>query len=75
MASQKVIGFKTCPKKHILGQMRKNGSGREILELFRLAIDYGQDLPEPVDVIGLFPAGYKIRCSICGGVVDWHQAK
>ena len=71
------VGFKTCPNRHILGRMRKNGSGQEMLELFRMAIDYGEDMPEQVDVIGIFPVGYQIRCSVpgCGLVVDWHEAK
>lgn len=70
-----LIGFKRCRRGHILGQMRRNGTGIELLELFRQAIDYGQDMPEPVDVIGIFSAGQTIRCSICGGVVDFHQAR
>jgi len=68
------IGFKCCHHEHILGQMCKNGDGVEMLELFRQAIDYGEDVPEPVDVIGIFPVGYKIRCSVCGDVIDWHES-
>ena len=42
-----------------------------MLELFRQAIDYGQDMPEQVDVIAVVTAGHGIRCSVCGGVVDF----
>jgi hypothetical protein len=73
--AQKVIGFKSCKLGHILGMMRKNGSGVELLELYREAIDYGMDVPEQVDVIGVFPVGYRIRCSVCGGIVDWHDGR
>jgi hypothetical protein len=68
----RLIGYRRCGKKHILGIMRQNGNGVEFLELFRQAIDYGEDMPELVDVIGMFPAGFGIRCSICGDVVDFH---
>jgi hypothetical protein len=71
----KNIGFKRCKKMHIIGQMRENGSGIQMLELFRQAIDYGQDIPEQVDVIGVFYAGQSIRCSICGDVVSFHDAR
>jgi len=74
MAKNK-IGLKACKMGHILGQYRQNGDGVEMLELFRQAIDYGQDMPEAVDVIGVFPVGYKIRCSICGGIVEWHDVR
>lgn len=68
------IGYKYCTKKHILGQMRRNGSKQEIFELFRQAVDHGQDLPEEVDVIAVIvgPAPV-VRCSICGEVIAWHQ--
>ena len=69
------IGLKRCPRNHILGQMRRNGDHAEVLELFRQAIDYGEDMPELVDVIGVFTAGQGIRCSICGDIVDFHQAR
>jgi hypothetical protein len=75
MMSNDLIGFKRCENNHILGQMRRNGTGTELLELFRQAIDYDQDMPEAVDVIGIFSAGQTIRCSICGSVVDFHQAR
>jgi len=73
--AKKMIGLKSCAMGHILGKYRTNGDGVEMLELFRLAIDYGQDMPEIVDVIGVFPVGFKIRCSICGGIVDWHDSR
>ena len=73
--SNNLIGNKRCSRGHILGQMRKNGTGTELLELFRQAIDYDQEMPESVDVIGIFSAGQMIRCSICGDVVDFHQAR
>lgn len=72
--AQKVIGYKHCKNRHIIGQMRRDGRGAEVLELFRQAIDHGQDVWEPVDVIGVFSAGYGIRCSICNAVVDFHQS-
>ena len=68
------IGFKRCKNEHILGRMRRNGSGVVMLELFRQAIDYGQDIPEQVDVMGIVYAGEGFRCTICGEVVDFHQA-
>ncbi|HAE59347.1 MAG TPA: hypothetical protein DCG54_07535 [Anaerolineae bacterium] len=70
---QKIIGDKKCSQQHVLGRMLQTNNG-EILELFRLAIDYSADCPEPVDVLGLFPVGYRIRCSICGELVDWHES-
>jgi hypothetical protein len=68
------IGFKRCGRGHILGRMLQNGRGAEYLELFRLAIDYGEDMPELPDVIAVLPAGFDIRCSVCGEVVDFHQS-
>jgi hypothetical protein len=73
--AQNIIGFKRCQKNHLLGQMRADGNGNVMLVLFRQAIDYGEDMPEPVDVIGLFPVGFEIRCSICGGIIDWHESR
>ena len=71
----KLVGYKRCPKKHIIGQMRQNGSKEILLELFRVAIDQGQDVWAEVDVIGVFPIGYSIRCSVCGAIIDWHESK
>lgn len=71
----KLIGYKRCPQKHIIGQMRRNGSKEILLELFRVAIDQGQDVWEAVDVIGVFPIGYNIRCSVCGAIITWHESK
>jgi len=69
------IGFKSCPRKHILGRMRID-DGVEIMELFRQAIDYGQDMPEQVDVIAVIIGRVTgIRCSICGGSIDWNETK
>jgi len=69
------IGLKRCPKKHILGQMRKNGRRQEVFELFRQAIDYGQEMPEQVDVIAVIVGkATNIRCSICGGLIVWNEA-
>jgi hypothetical protein len=68
------IGFKHCPSGHILGRLRRNGNNIELLELFRQAIDYGQDMPEDVDVIAVIVGPARgVRCSICGQVIDWHQ--
>jgi hypothetical protein len=63
--------YKRCARGHILGQIRHNDDGLAMLELFRQAIDYGQDMPEQVDVIAVVTAGHGIRCSVCGGVVDF----
>lgn len=68
------IGFKYCKKGHALGRMIRNGRGVEFLELFRLPIDYSLENPEAPDVIGVFPIGFNIRCSLCGGVVNFHQS-
>jgi hypothetical protein len=70
------IGLKRCPKQHILGQMRMNGDHVEVFELFRQAIDYGEDMPEPVDVIAVISGRVtEIRCSICGGLINWNEAR
>jgi hypothetical protein len=71
----KFIGFKHCQKHHIVGRMRRNGSGVLFLELFRQAIDYGQDIPEEVDVMGIVYFGEGFRCSICDGLVDFYQSR
>jgi hypothetical protein len=69
------IGFKRCSNKHILGQIRQNGSHVEILELFRQAIDYGEDIPEAVDVVAVIVGrATGIRCSICGDAIEWNQS-
>ena len=69
-----LIGLKRCQKRHILGNMRRDGNVT-VLELFRQAIDYGQDMPESVDVIAVLFSGIKIRCSVCGEVINWYQAR
>lgn len=70
---QKIIGDKKCRQKHVLGRMIETNNG-EILELFRMAIDYSAENPEPVDVMGLFPVGYQIKCSVCGELVNWNES-
>ena len=69
------VGFKRCPQKHIIGQMRRNASGVLFLELFRQAIDYGQDVPSEVDVMGIVYFGEGFRCSICNQMVDFYQSR
>lgn len=67
-----LIGFKRCQQGHLLGNMRRSGHVT-VLELFRQAINYGQDMPESVDVIAVVYTGMEIRCSVCGGVISWYQ--
>lgn len=67
-----LIGFKRCEHGHLLGNMRRSGHVT-VLELFRQAINYGQDMPESVDVIAIVFTGMEIRCSVCGNVISWYQ--
>lgn len=69
------IGYKRCVQQHILGQIRQNESGRAVLALYSDAIDYGQDMPETVNVVAMIESAKAIRCSICGNVTDWHTNK
>jgi hypothetical protein len=49
--TQKVIGDKCCRNGYPVGRMLQTSSG-EILELYRMDIDYSAEQPEDVDVIG-----------------------
>ena len=70
-----IVGLKRCPQEHIMGRMRKDGD-QEVFELYRTAIDYGQEMPEAVDVIAvIIGRAVKIRCSLCGGLIQWNAAK
>ncbi len=73
--STTVIGLKRCRSGHVIGQMRKNGSGTEMLEQFRQAIDYRAEMPEAVDVSALIMGRAVVRCSICGDDVAWNEAQ
>jgi hypothetical protein len=73
--NQMIIGFSKCARQHILGQVRQNQHGVAVLALYSQAVDYGQDVPETVDVIAVIESAKAIRCSICGDVSDWHWAR
>ena len=73
---EKSIGVKTCRQHHVLGQMRVTASGQEVFELYRQAIDYESENPDPVDVIAvIIGRAREIRCSICDGLIEWNEAR
>jgi hypothetical protein len=63
---------------HVLGVVRRNGSGVRQLYLYRQAVDVGSEGGEmaEVDVIAVVE-GYvtDVRCSICGEVRTWFPGK
>jgi len=68
-----------CPRGHVLGQVRRNGSKRQRLLLYRLAVDLspipspkGEGSLEEVDVMAVVEGlVLDVRCSICGGIRTW----
>lgn len=64
----------TCSqnRSHVLGQVRRNGSGIRMLLLYRQAVDVEGAEPEEVDVMAVVE-GYvaNVRCSICGAPRTW----
>ncbi len=76
MANKNIVALKLCEKGHVLGQVRENGSGLHIFELFRQAIDYGADIPDQVDLIAVIHGrATDVRCSICSAVIVWHAGR
>jgi len=65
-----------CPSGHVLGQVRRNGSGIRQLLLYREAVnDAGTD-PVEVDVMAVVE-GYTadVRCSVCGSMRTWFTSQ
>jgi len=68
----------TCQKNrsHVLGQVRRNGSGVQQLLLYRVAVDLtelsaGDEMAE-VDVMAVIEGFVgDVRCSICGAARTW----
>ena len=59
-------------KRHVLGQVRRNGRGIRQVQLYRMAVDLDADEPAEVDVITVLEgAAYDVRCSICGSIRTW----
>lgn len=64
-----------CENGHMMGMVRRNGSGIRQLWLFRESVNSEQstvDGEEGVDVMAIVE-GYvaDVRCSICGSVRTW----
>lgn len=63
-----------CPRGHVLGSVRRNGSKLHQLLLFREALDMELESPSEVDVIAIVE-GYvaDVRCNVpgCGAVRTW----
>jgi hypothetical protein len=59
---------------HLLGWVRRNGSGVRQLMLLRQAIDMDSETPVEVDVLAIVEGGpvMEIRCSICDAVRSWY---
>lgn len=61
-----------CRNGHVLGQVRRNGSGIEHLLLYRHAVDMTAATPRDVDLIGFLEGTMlDIRCDLCGAVRLW----
>lgn len=61
-----------CKQGHVMGQVRRNGSGVRQLLLYREAVDKdAQDILSP-DVMAIVE-GYaaEVTCSVCGCVRTW----
>ena len=59
-------------KRHVLGQVRRNGRGIRQVLLYRVAVNLDDKEPEEVDVITVLEgAAYDVRCSICGAIRTW----
>jgi hypothetical protein len=65
-----------CGNGHVLGQVRRNGTGIRQLLLYREAVDYDAFESAEVDVIAIVE-GYvtEVRCSVCGSVRTWVPGK
>jgi hypothetical protein len=66
----------TCARnrRHVLGQVKRNGSRVRQLLLYRQAVDLdGEEMAE-VDVMAVVEGHVMdVRCSICGGLRTWVQ--
>lgn len=61
-----------CRGGHILGQVKRNGSGIRQLLLYRQAVDLGAELVEEVDVMAVVEGFVMdVTCSICGEQRTW----
>lgn len=65
-----------CKNEHVLGQVRRNGTGIRQLLLYREAVDYEAFESAEVDVMAIVE-GYvtEVRCSVCGSVRTWVPGK
>ena len=61
-----------CKQGHVMGQVRRNGSGIRQLLLYREAVDMEAQVLLYPDVMAIVE-GYaaEVTCSICGGVRTW----
>lgn len=65
-----------CANGHIMGQVKRNGSGVRQLLLYRHAVDPNAETPENVDLIGrLEGTVFDIRCDLCGAVRSWQMGR
>lgn len=64
-----------CDKGHVMGQVRRNGSGIRQLLLYREAVSAEWD-PAEVDVMAVVE-GYTadVRCSVCGAQRTWFTSQ
>jgi len=63
-----------CRGGHVLGMVRRNGSGVRQLLLYRQAL--GQDGEGEVDVMAVVDGlVMDVRCSVCGRVRTWVPSK
>lgn len=61
-----------CQNGHILGLVRRNGSGVRQLILYRHAINPASERMEEVDVIAVVEGlVMSVRCDICGRKRTW----
>lgn len=61
-------------KGHVLGMVRKNGSGVRQLLLYRHAVDVEAVEMAEVDVIAVLDGRVMdVRCSVCGEVRTWME--
>lgn len=61
-----------CREGHVMGQVRRNGSGVRQLLLYRQAVDQEAAERQEVDVMAIVE-GYtaEVTCSVCGSVRTW----
>lgn len=61
-----------CKNQHVLGQVKRNGSGVRQLLLYRNAVDLNDDAPQEVEVMAVVEGlVLDVSCSICGCPRTW----